>query len=107
MFEKMLSLRASALKWRGNPPVERNQVTITTKNRKVSRSVGQLSIHFPSNWGIATPVCALARNDSKYSTNTNLSVCLRKPITDKQDVCITVSLFHLQFPEQIYCLYQF
>ena len=33
---------------RGNPPVERNQVTITTKNRKVSRSVGKLSIHFPS-----------------------------------------------------------
>ena len=26
----------------------------------------------PFNRGIATPVCALARNDSKYSTNTNL-----------------------------------
>ena len=25
----------------------------------------------PLNGGIATPVCALARNDSKYSTNTN------------------------------------
>ena len=51
-----LSLRTSALKWCGNPPVERNQVTIITKNRKVSRSVGQLSIHFSSNRGIATPV---------------------------------------------------
>ena len=29
----------------------------------------------PFNRGIATPVCALARNDSKYSTNTNLSYC--------------------------------
>ena len=26
----------------------------------------------PFNRGIATPVCALARNDSIYSTNTNL-----------------------------------
>ena len=31
--EYLLSLRASALKWRGNPPVEWNQVSITTKNR--------------------------------------------------------------------------
>ena len=34
--------------------------------------MGQLSIHFPSNRGIATPVCALARNDSVFS-NANLS----------------------------------
>ena len=47
--------------WCGNPPVERNQVTITTKNRKVSRSVGQLSIHFSSNRGIATPLRPQAR----------------------------------------------
>ena len=40
--------------WCGNPPVERNQVTITTKIARFSRSVGQLSIHFPSNRGIAT-----------------------------------------------------
>ena len=50
--------------WRGNPPDEWNHVTITTKNRDVSHTVGQLSIHFPSNRGIATPVCELARNDS-------------------------------------------
>ena len=38
--ELMLSLRASALKWRGNPPVERNQVSITTKNRRSSHHFG-------------------------------------------------------------------
>ena len=44
------------------------------------RSVGKLSIHFPSNRGIATPVYALARNDSVYSTNPNLSLlCNRIP----------------------------
>ena len=31
-----LSLRASAQDFRGNPPVEWNQVTITTKNRNIS-----------------------------------------------------------------------
>ena len=40
--------------WRGNPPDEWNQVAITTKNRNVSLAEGQLSIHFPSNRGIAT-----------------------------------------------------
>ena len=29
----------------------------------------------PFNRGIATPVCTLARNDSIYSTNTDLSFC--------------------------------
>ena len=42
--------------WCGNPPVEWYQVAITTKNRSISRSVGQLSIHFLSNRGIATEV---------------------------------------------------
>ena len=58
------SLRTSPLSWCGNPPVERNQVTITDKNRSNSHSSGNFSVHFPSNRGIATPVCALARNDS-------------------------------------------
>ena len=51
---KKLSLRASALKWRGNPPVERNQVTIATKNRGESQSSWKFSEHFRSNRGIAT-----------------------------------------------------
>ena len=59
--------------WCGNPPDKWNQVTITTKIAVFSRPVGKLSIHFPSNRGIATPACALARNDSKNSTNNNLS----------------------------------
>ena len=50
--------------WRGNPPVERNQVSITTKNRSDSHSAERFSVHFLSNRGIATPVCALVRNDS-------------------------------------------
>ena len=61
----MLSLRASALKWRGNPPVEWNQVTITTKNCGDFYSFRYYSVHFPSNRGIATPVCGLVRNDRK------------------------------------------
>ncbi|MCI6956125.1 MAG: hypothetical protein MR763_02060, partial [Clostridiales bacterium] len=51
-------------RWCGNPPFERNQVTITAKNRNCSHSSGRFSVHFPSNRGFATPVCALARNDS-------------------------------------------
>ena len=71
--------------WRGNPPDEWNQVTITTKNRSDSHSSGHYSVHFSSNRGIATPACALVRNDSFFMTmtgnlgripaNTNLSVC--------------------------------
>ncbi len=52
--------------WCGNPPVERNQETITTKNSNDFHSSGHYSVHFPSNRGIATPVCALARNDSVF-----------------------------------------
>ena len=40
--------------WCGNPPVERNQVTITTKNCGNALSSGCFSVHFPSNRGIAT-----------------------------------------------------
>ena len=42
--------------WCGNPPVEWNQVTISAKNATFPCSVGQLSIHFTSNRGIATPL---------------------------------------------------
>ena len=52
--------------WRGNPPVEWNQETITAKKRSESRSSGHFSVHFPANWEIATPVCALVRNDSIF-----------------------------------------
>ena len=52
--EYLLSLRASALKWRGNPPAPWNQVTTTTKNRGDFHSFRHYSVHFPSNWGIAT-----------------------------------------------------
>ena len=52
LFEKMLSLRASALKWRGNPPVERNQVTITTKNRRSSHFLGAIRYISPLTGGL-------------------------------------------------------
>ena len=45
-------------------------MTITTKNRGDSHSFGNYSVHFPSNRGIATPVCALVRNDSVYMART-------------------------------------
>ena len=59
--------------WCGNPPAPWNQVTITVKNCDDFHSFRYHSEHFPSNRGIATPVCALARNDSKYSTNTSFT----------------------------------
>ena len=40
--------------WRGNPPVEKNQVTIITKNRGNAHPFGYFSEHSPSNRGIAT-----------------------------------------------------
>ena len=52
-------------KYIDNCPTERGNVAIFGGNRYL----------VPFNGGIATPVCALARNDSKYSTNTNLSNC--------------------------------
>ena len=54
MPSSFLSLRTSALKWCGNPPVERNQVTITAKNRGDFHSFRCCPVHFPSNGGIAT-----------------------------------------------------
>ena len=56
--------------WCGNPPVEWSQVTITTKNRGNSQFYWYFSVHFPSNRGIATPVCALARNDRIFLVRT-------------------------------------
>ena len=77
--------------WRGNPPVENaviaNQSADWCGNPPVRGKMYQLLPYrventaifggnrylVPFNGGIATPVCELARNDSKYSTNTNLS----------------------------------
>ena len=54
-----LSLRTSALKWCGNPPVERNQVTITAKNRGVSHVLGTFRYISHLSGGLPRPVCAL------------------------------------------------
>ena len=63
----------SAHTGRGNPP-DRGKMY-----RKVPERMGSPAIFggnrylVPFNRGIATPVCALVRNDSKNSTNTKLS----------------------------------
>ena len=62
--------------WCGNPPVERNQVTITTKNAKAP-IFRCFSVHFPSNWGIATTSVrtglAMTENFGAKPLNNNLS----------------------------------
>ena len=40
--------------WCGNPPVERNRVTITTKNHGELHRFWCFSVHFSTNRGIAT-----------------------------------------------------
>ena len=64
--------------WRGNPPVRRNRVTITTKTA-TPPSFRLFIYTLPSNRGIATPACALVRNDSSFSVRQtpNLSLCFR------------------------------
>ena len=49
---------------------------IVPERVKVAAIFGGNRYLVPFSRGIATPVCALARNDSKYSTNTNLSFVL-------------------------------
>ena len=65
MRPKLPVIANQSADWCGNPPAPWNQVTITTKNREDFCSSGFFSVHFPSIRGIATPVCALARNDRK------------------------------------------
>ena len=56
VFENCCHCETSAHTGRGNPPVEWNQVTITTKNRSDFHSFRYYSVHFPSDRGIATPL---------------------------------------------------
>ena len=42
----------------------------------------RFSVHFPSNRGIATPVCALARNDSVYFAKHQF-ICRITPLCGK------------------------
>ena len=63
----------SALKWRGNPPVRAEMFRKLPRRLRLSSIFGGNRYRVPFNRGIATPVCALARNDSKERSNTNLS----------------------------------
>ena len=61
-------------RWCGNPPV-REEMYQQLPYKVGKRCVFGGSCHMvPFSRGIATPVCALARNDSIYSTNNNLSI---------------------------------
>ncbi|MGN1015591.1 MAG: hypothetical protein ACI4PL_01185, partial [Faecousia sp.] len=60
LVSNFLSLRTSPLKWCGNPPVKWGNGTKTALKP----------------WGIATPVCALARNDSMFCYAKQQFICL-------------------------------
>ena len=66
--------------WCGNPPFEWNQVTITTKKRDDLILPGIFRYISPLTRGLPHHLSALVRNDSIYSTNTNLSVIFAKRI---------------------------
>ena len=58
--------------WCGNPPVERNQVTITAKNCGDTHFYRYFSVHFPSNRGDC--------HDQSADWSRNDSVTLQTPI---------------------------
>ena len=57
--------------WCGNPPVSGEMYRIVPERMEVAAIFGGNRYLVPFNRGIATPVCALVRNDSIFS-NTNL-----------------------------------
>ena len=61
----------SAHTGRGNPPVSGEMYRLVPERVEVAAIFGGNRYLVPFNRGIATPVCALARNDSKERTNTN------------------------------------
>ena len=65
--EKRCQLKAVAI-----PPVRGKRVDIQPEGRRRCGLGGNRYL-VPLDWGIATPVCALVRNDSVYSANSNLS----------------------------------
>ncbi len=62
--------------WCGNPPVRKEMYRKVPWNVSLTAIFGGNRYLVRFNRGIATPVCALVRNDSIYSANTNLSLCL-------------------------------
>ena len=59
-----LSLRTSALKWCGNPPVRGKMYRLLPYRVENTVIFGGNRYLVPWGRGIATPVCELARNDS-------------------------------------------
>ena len=63
--------------WRGNPPVERGQVTITTKNRATPILPGAFRYIFPLTGGLphqSADWFAMTGNLGRIPTNTNLPI---------------------------------
>ena len=88
MFESAHSKNAvianQSADWCGNPPVRGEMYRIAPHKMGVSTIFGGNRYVVPWGRGIATPVCALARNDSKYSPNTNLLLRPRRYNLDKE-----------------------
>ena len=61
--------------WCGNPPVRGEMCRKAPAKMGIVTVLGGNRDLIPFNRGIATPVCALARNDSFYSPNTYLLRC--------------------------------
>ena len=68
--------------WCGNPPVRGKMYRQLPRRTEKRCDFGGNCYLVPFNRGIATPVCALARNDSFFKrtlSNTNLSGCWVRP----------------------------
>ena len=78
-LKKCCHCETSAHTGRGNPPVEWNQVAITTKNRRSSHFLGAIRYISPLTGGLPHQESGLVRNDSSFfvrykTVNNNLSV---------------------------------
>ena len=66
LFSKINAVIASqCAHWRGNPPVEWDQVAITAKNRNSPRFSGAIRYIFPLTGGLPHQESGLVRNDRK------------------------------------------
>ena len=76
LFERVRSKNAvianQSADWCGNPPDRGEMCRKAPRKAEVTTIFSSNRYLAPFNRGIATPVCALARNDSVYFVNNNL-----------------------------------
>ena len=65
LFEKNAVIASQCAHWRGNPLTLWGNVPKSTQKMEVTAIFGGNRYLVPFNWGIATPVCGLVRNDRK------------------------------------------